>query len=288
MSQANGRYRIVDLSGLKNRKIACLTLDLEQDYGDLLDEPSYEGLNYIPRLVELLSRYDLPLTCFVQGSLFETHPTTIRQLLTLDVEFELHAYSHLRPKEIDHELEMRKGKGAFTKFFGKEPLAYRSPLGVVSEEMFSLLQLHGFRFDSSLVPSFRPGVYSNLTKPTSPYFLNDSDIIEFPGSVFSKVIRIPISLSYVKLLGKPYLSLLKRKSLPHLIVFGFHLHDLFELSSSSRIPVGSFSPTYRLVFNKLYRGRKSNGYIMLDEVIAVFREKGYTFSKLVDVYGSIS
>ena len=287
MSPAAAKYSIVDLSGLENRKIACLTLDLEQDYGDLLDEPSYEGLEYVPNLVELLQGYGLPLTCFVQGSLFETHPTVIRQLLALDVEFELHAHSHPRPKEIDHDLEMKMGKEAFKKFFGKEPLAYRSPSGVVSEKMFALLQVYGFEFDSSVVPSFRAGVYNSLGKPTRPYLLNNSNVIEFPLTVFSKIVRIPVTLSYVRLLGKPYFRLLRNSDLPNLIVFGFHLHDLYTLGSSSNIPFGKFSLSHRVIFRRIYKFRRNNGVELMEDIITLFSDKGYEFSKLVDVHRSL-
>ena len=59
---------VIDSPFIENRKTACLTLDLEQDYGDLLEKPGYEGLEHIPELVNLLKQRGLPLTCFVQGS----------------------------------------------------------------------------------------------------------------------------------------------------------------------------------------------------------------------------
>ncbi len=284
MDSAKEKYTPIDLAKLKNRKIACLTLDLEQDYGDLLDEPSYEGLSHVSAVVNLLKTRDVPLTCFVQGTLFETHPSAIKQLSALDVEFELHTYSHPKPKEIDHELEMRRGKEAFTKFFGREPLAYRSPSGVVTENMFALLPLYGFKFDSSVIPSLRPDVFNNLTKPTRPYLLNNSKVVEFPVTVFSKVIRVPVSLSYIKLLGKPYFRLLRISHLPNFIVFSFHLHDLYTLSSSSNIPLGMFPPFYRVIFRRIYKGRNNNGMELLKDLITLFSSKGYEFLKLVDVY----
>jgi hypothetical protein len=44
MDSAKRRDTFIDLKKLKKRKIACSALDLEQDYGDTLDDPSYEGL----------------------------------------------------------------------------------------------------------------------------------------------------------------------------------------------------------------------------------------------------
>ena len=77
MISSKKRYTILGLNNFKYKKIACLTLDVEQDYGDLLDEPNYEGLKYIPKLVRFLKERNIPLTCFVKGSLFETHPNEV-------------------------------------------------------------------------------------------------------------------------------------------------------------------------------------------------------------------
>ena len=288
MVSNKGNYTIIDLANFRNSKVVCLTLDVEQDYGDLLDEPSYEGLQHVPDLVNLFKARNIPVTCFVQGSLFEIHPSAIEQLSALDVEFGVHAYSHPKPKEIDHELEISKGKEAFTKFWGREPITYRSPSGVVDENMFSILPLYGFKFDSSVVPSVRPGAFNNLNKPTGPYFLNDSGIVEFPVTVVSNLIRIPISLSYVKLLGKPYFYLLRSSNLPNLIIFGFHLHDLYTLTSSSNIPFKKFHPLYRPIFRRIYTRRSDSGMGLLENLITLFSTKGYRFLKLIDIYDAVS
>lgn len=288
MTLNNEKYTAIDLANFKKNRIACLTLDVEQDYGHLLDEPSYEALQHLPDLVNLFRERSIPLTCFVQGSLFEIHPSAIEQLSALDVEFEVHTYSHPKPKEMDHEREISEGKEAFTKFWGREPIGYRSASGVVDEKMFAILPRYGFKFDSSVVPSIRPGVFNSLNKPTGPYFLNDCGIAEFPVTVVSNLIRIPISLSYVKLLGKPYFYLLRSSNLPNLIIFSFHLHDLYTLTSSSNIPFERFTLLCRTIFRRIYTGRSDSGMGLLENLITLFSTKGYRFLKLIDVYHAAS
>lgn len=278
------KYTTIDLGNLENNRIVCLTLDLEQDYGNLLDEPSYEGLQYISDLVNFFNEKNISLTCFVQGSLLETHPTEIEQLFALDVEFELHSYSHPGVKEMDAEFEIKRGKEAYRKFFGKEPLGYRAPLGFIGREIYNILVSEGFKFDSSIFPSLRPGVFNNLSKPTRPYLLNNPGILEFPLTVVSDLVRIPIALSYIRLLGKPYFHLVKTFKLANLIIFDFHLHDLFDLGYLNKISPKNLSPMYRLIFNRLYGQQKSDGFDILDRLIGLFRQKGYAFSKLIDVY----
>jgi len=286
---SNKEYTIINSPELESRKIACFTLDVEQDYGDLLDEPSYEGLEHVPELVDLLRERDVPLTCFVQGSLFETHPVRIKELMTIDTEFEVHSYSHLQPEKTEFESEVTKSKKAYQEFFTKAPLGYRAPRGYFNSKTdYKILVSHGFKFDSSIFPSLRPGVFNNLRKPTKPYFVNDSEILEFPITVLSSTIRIPISLSYIKLLGKPYFYSLKTFTLPNLIIFLLHLHDVFELSSSYKLPLERYSFMYRRIFERIYHAGKANGLYVLDDFIKILQKRNYVFLKLIDIHNLIA
>jgi peptidoglycan/xylan/chitin deacetylase (PgdA/CDA1 family) len=285
---SRGDYAIIDMDKLGRERVVCLTLDLEKDYGEFVDEPSYEGLEHIPDLVGFLKKRCLPLTCFVQGSLLETHRAEIEQLCALGVEFELHSYSHPNPRARDMKFEVERGKQSYINFFNKEPLGYRSPSGVINQADYEILAANRFRFDSSVFPSLRPGTFNNLRKPTTPYLLNKTQIIEFPFAVFSRVVRIPIALSYIKLLGKLWVSFLRMANSPNLVVFGFHLHDLFKLSSSNKIPLDSYSFIYRKILERIYQDQKINGLLLLDEVTAALQSKGYIFLKLADVYEAMS
>jgi peptidoglycan/xylan/chitin deacetylase (PgdA/CDA1 family) len=283
MISSRREYTPIDLHALNNRRVACLTMDVEQDYGDLLDEPTYEGLEHIPEFVNFFKERNVPLTCFVQGSLLETHPDKIEQLFALGVEIELHSYSHRVARDGNAKYEIERGKEAYLKFFSKAPMGYRAPVGIISEQDYEILAANGFKFDSSILPSLRPGAFNHLRKPTKPYLISSCGIAEFPLTVFSPVVRIPVVLSYIKLLGKPYLHLLKTFNLPSFVVFCFHLHDLFELDSANRIPLEEFSPLHRLVFKRIYQKGTSNGLALLDKLITVFQQKGYLFSKLESI-----
>jgi len=281
------KYKLLDLNNLDIQKVVCLTLDVEQDYGDLLQEPTYEGLKYISKLVGFLKEKNIPLTCFVQASLLETHASYIDPFFLLDVEFELHSYSHPGPESINFEFEVKKGKQVFKQFFARDPVGYRSPLGFIDEEGYKILVSHEFKFDSSIFPSIRPGIFNNLTKPTRPYILNGYSIVEFPFTVFSEIIRVPVALSYIKLLGKPYLDLIKFSSLPSLIIFDFHLHDIFNLTSASKIfSKDGLSPLYKKIFKKIYV-EGDDGFLVFKKFIQILQKKDYVFLKLSDVYKAL-
>jgi len=58
---------MVNLGDLGNKKIACLTLDVECDYGSLLDEPRYEGLKQNKLLIKLIKRLKKPHELICNG-----------------------------------------------------------------------------------------------------------------------------------------------------------------------------------------------------------------------------
>jgi len=190
---------------------------------------------------------------------------------------------------MNFEFEVKKSKKAYRRFFAKDPLGYRSPLGFINGgNDYKILVSNGFKFDSSIFPSWRPGAFNNLNKPLTPYFLNSCPIVEFPFTVFSDIIRIPIALSYIKLFGSPYLYLLKLSSLPNLIIFDFHLHDLFRLTSVDKIFLENRLPFfYKKLFKRIYQEKEDTGFLILNEFIQSLQKKRYIFLKLADVYEAL-
>ncbi len=184
------QYSPVNLGQFKDKKIACLTLDVEHDYGTLLTKPTFKGLSNIPFLVDFLKDKDIPLTCYVQGSLFESYGQDINYLSKIEVEYEPHSFSHPSPNTMNFEWEIEKSKEAYQAFFGKEPIGYRSPDGYINgDHYFETLYRNGFKYDASVFPSFRPNRFNHLNHPVSPYYEYDNQIIEFPFSVLSPYIQ---------------------------------------------------------------------------------------------------
>jgi len=276
---------IIEHKGLTDKTV-CLTLDVEQDFGELLKSPCYEGIDRIKEFVSFLKEKDLPLTCFVQGSLFDTHTDSIRLFEEIDTEFELHSYSHPGPSTMDSRMEIEKGIEAYNRFAGQYPAGYRSPLGAIQESDYAILSENHFQYDSSVFPTVRPGIFNNFSKPNRPFRKNGTQIIEFPITVLSESIRVPIALSYIKLFGCCYSTILKASRLPDLIIFDFHLHDLFRLKSADLLPLDEHSLMYRTIFNRIYR-KNIDGLSLFGRFLQTLKGKGYRFRKLIDVYEDI-
>ena len=264
---------------MERDRITCITLDLENDW--YFDDPNYDHLTfeYIEDYVDLISDLDVPLSIFVVGRTLERFPKAIAQLQeNLDVEFHLHSYRHDHAKLYDFEDELKRGIRAFESFFGTEPTGYRAPQGNLDPIELSILEDYGFRFDSSVFPSYRPGRYNNLDAPLSPYRPDEvRELVEFPLAAVPWL-RIPISQSYLKLLGDPFLEYVKRVRLPEVLVFDSHLQDFYRTASHDNLS---------LSLQFIHKRNLSNSIDIFRELIAYLRDSEYAFAKISTVHDRV-
>ncbi len=258
-----------------SKKQFALTLDLENDW--YFDEPGYDHLTfeYIDDFIELIDRLSVPLSIFVVGKTLEQYPEVIDRLDTeLDTEFHLHSYRH-EPTTNSFREELKLGKEAFRNHFGHDPIGYREPYGDIDPAQFPVLADEGFLFDSSVFPSYRPGVYSNLDTPLEPYVIEGvPDLLEIPLGVFRGV-RIPLSQNYLKLFGRSLIELLSVAPLPNTLVYNVHLQDLYRTDSHENLP----GMKRRIMGRNLDRSVE-----ILEESVDRIRSKGYEPAKITDIH----
>lgn len=254
----------------------CLTLDLECDYGTALSEKHYGSTDRVADLVSVLERHEVPLTCFTQTELFEERPAVVEALADAAVPVEFHAHSHTHPRrrEADVEYEVETSVDLIRDHFETDPVGYRFPDGASEDSDFEVLAANSVEFDASLFPSWRPGRFNNLGASDRPYRHEHSGVVEFPFTVASSSVKIPVSLSYLKLLGKGFERAVYW-SPPSVVVFGMHMHDLFVPES-----YGDLSSFYKGV----YARNKHDGLAILDRFIRRFAELEYGFDTMSTLY----
>lgn len=254
----------------------ALTLDLENDW--YFDERGYDHLTfeYIEDFIGLIDRVSVPLSVFVVGKTLEKYPEAIDRLdAELDAEFHLHSYRH-EPTTNTFREELKLGKEAFRNHFERDPVGYREPYGDIAPEQFPVLAEEGFQFDSSVFPSYRPGVYNNLDTPLEPYVPEGvPELLEIPLGVIRGV-RIPLSQNYFKLFGRPLMELLSVAPLPNTLVYNVHLQDLYRTESHAKLP----GVKRRIMNRNLDRSVE-----ILEESVDRIRSNGYEPVKITDVYG---
>ncbi len=145
----------------------------------------------VPRILALLSAYDVRATFFVPGHTAESFPETVAAILTAGHEVAHHGYGHedpstQTPAEERHTLQ--RGIQVLERFIGHPPRGYRSPSWDYSDRTLSLLVEHGFLYDSSLfADDYHPyhpriGDRAAVDQPLQPG--QEVDLWEFPVAFY--------------------------------------------------------------------------------------------------------
>lgn len=245
-------------------------MDLENDCGGRVG-PVFDSVSEdnIHKLIGFINKHHVPLTLFVAGQLFEEKRkelNLIRQKIE-ETEFALHSYSHPNLLD-DYSQEIDMAVWAYQDFMGKAPLGYRAPQGKISLNDLAHLKKHRFQYDSSIIPTIRPGVFNNRKMPKEPFFLSDYHLVEIPCSVFP-LLPIPMGLGFLRLFGESLTKILFTcLPLPRVLVFVFHLHDILPTEHVEKLKG----------FWKFYYQRNiDRGFPLLDFVIGNLKNKGYRF-----------
>lgn len=257
-------------------KTVFLTLDLECDYGTAIRPNHFESASRTRVLTDILEKHSVPLTCFLQTEVIEKAPAGIRTLENSDVDVEFHAHSHTHPSrtEADVQYEVSKSINLVESRFDTNPVGYRFPDGAAHESDYHILSEFGVPFNASLFPSWRPQRFDNRDAPLYPYRHVDSGVVELPFTVYSDRIRIPVALSYLKLLGRPFQWPVRHRP-PSTIVFDLHMHDLVEPAAYEELPT-----PYQMIYSR----NSERGADILDQLLCSLSEAGYSFSTMSDLY----
>jgi peptidoglycan/xylan/chitin deacetylase (PgdA/CDA1 family) len=201
-------------------KLACITLDTEPDHNDPEKRVRlFEDPELFEKYVAIINRHKLKVTMFTVASLFDRYSEHFKKLESrIPLEYAVHSYSH-DPYNGCSLDEVVRSVEAFGKFSGRSPQGYRAPIGQIDKDGLGHLLNHGFEYDSSVYTSIRPGEfgYFKLHMPNVPFRVTrgESSLVEYPFTSLS-VVRIPLALSYVKLVGwRVYSILMRNSAFPH-------------------------------------------------------------------------
>jgi peptidoglycan/xylan/chitin deacetylase (PgdA/CDA1 family) len=262
-----------------SRRIACLTLDVEADFEDPDGRiRMFEDEALLSQYVRLIERAGAKITAFLVTSLLDRYGDRCLRLGELiPVEFEIHSHAH-DLRDPCSRADIEAAMVAFRGFAGRDPIGYRAPVGKLTREGLDALLDLGFRYDSSIYPSLRPGRWghNNLHLSVAPFRITrgEKSIIEVPFATLSGV-RLDFSLSYVKVLGwRAYELLLKAFPLPDHIAVLTHPYDHYV----HRLPyeVAGYE-------GRLLRRNASAAFELLEKMLRFLREKGYEFALLSDL-----
>ncbi len=263
-----------------NKKYACITLDVEEDYGDRVNEFNIykDSFDKIEELKSLYNTLEVPVSAFITTNILDKDDKMAELVKWLANDYHCHSHSH-NTKSFDSKEEIATCFSKFTEHFGREPLGYRAPQGVLYPGDTQLIADAGFLFSSSLFPSIRFGTFNNLKSPQSPFYY-DTGLLEIPLAVVNKI-RLIVSLSYQKLLGSLLShTLYKTFGLPNIIVYDSHLHD-YIISETSFDQLPAF-------MKRAYSVNKYSGKQILINFVDYLKATGYSFITMTELVSLIS
>jgi peptidoglycan/xylan/chitin deacetylase (PgdA/CDA1 family) len=267
------------------KKLACVTLDMEPDYGDpekhirLLENPEF-----FERYIAIVNKYNAKVTMFTVTNLFETYGDKFSELAArIPLEYSVHSHTH-DPYNACSLDEVRASQEAYQKFTGSLPLGYRAPIGRIDQEGLGYLLDHSFEYDASVYPSIRPGEFGhfNLHMPNVPFRVKREDgrsLVEFPFTAIEKI-RIVFALSYAKLLGWGTYSLLLRLfGLPHATLLLSHPHDFYFAS----IPNNTTKGLERTALAR----NSSSAFEYFDNLLDALQKRDYEFVFISELHKQV-
>jgi peptidoglycan/xylan/chitin deacetylase (PgdA/CDA1 family) len=159
----------------------------------------------IPRILDLLRRYNVAATFFIPGHTLETYPRECSLVAEAGHEIGHHGWTHVPPSDMSREQEeegLVRGNELIVKLTGKRARGYRSPSWDLSANSVELLLKHGFVYESSM-----------MGNDYTPYRVRQGDVIELEKPmIFGKVtplIELPVSWT---LDDYPHFEFLRTKS----------------------------------------------------------------------------
>ena len=190
-------------------KKILLTFDLEEfdlpfEFGCPISDQDQINVtnNGLKRLTGLLAKYNIPATFFTTAFYAEKNKELIKSL-SLTHEIASHSNQHSGFKQTD----LLDSKSKIEGITGKQVYGFRMPR--FQKIDMAIIKAAGYRYDSSINPTFIPGRYNNIFTRRKMFRDISSNLIEIPVSV-SPVIRFPLFWLSFKNISLPiYLHMCK-------------------------------------------------------------------------------
>ncbi len=127
--------------------------DVNVDEGDIL-RLGRTGIRFgLPKLLEVLDRFEVKATFFIPGAVVKRYPEAVASIVERGHEIGCHGNNHeiLAHMTVEEQrTALTEARDLLTKAAGKAPAGFRMPEGEISEETLALVKTLGFSYSSSL------------------------------------------------------------------------------------------------------------------------------------------
>ncbi|WP_135606652.1 polysaccharide deacetylase family protein [Methanococcoides sp. NM1] len=277
------------------------SIPLNREDQSIPDQIFNEGL---PRLLDVLSKYDISSTFYFTGMFAEQNPESMELVKDHGHEIGCHGYDHSPTRAFDilsldeQILELEKAKSAIEPVAGKIT-SFRAPALRINNDTVLALEKTGFTTDSSVASQRFDGPMTFgskkklkwLTAPRKPYYMSYESPMH-PGD--SRLLEIPISAAILPLIGttmriSPTITKILRKFLFYEssktdkpVVFLFHPNECLDVNGEIEVTRRA-SGTLEYIFADVLRHKLKLRNLgdpsikLLDEVLRSAKEYGFEF-----------
>jgi peptidoglycan/xylan/chitin deacetylase (PgdA/CDA1 family) len=258
----------------------------------------------LPRLLDLLSKYDLSSTFYFTGMFAEQSPESMELIKDYGHEIGCHGYNHSPDHAFDilsleeQVADLKRAKSVIEPVAGKIT-SFRAPALRINNNTIYALEKTGFSTDSSVASQRFDGPMTFgskkklkwLTAPRKPYYLSyDSPMKQ--GN--SGLLEIPISAALFPFIGttmrvSPMITKIIRKTLFYEasktgkpVVFLFHPNECLDIGTdvtTTRRASGTFEYIFAdVIRHKLKLNNLGKASLrLLDEVLNNAKAYGFEF-----------
>lgn len=224
--------------------MVCISFDVEEfdmplEYNGTisLEEQLSISRTGVETILNLLNRYDVKATFFITAVFAQNNEDVIKRMAEQGHEIASHTYYH----SAFHERDLLHSKLVLEAISGRKVYGLRMPrMQDVNPEAVADA---GYRYNSSVNPTWLPGRYNKLHIPRTLY--KEGRLIQIPASV-SPLLRFPLFwLSFHNLPFNVYRYLLKRAyDKDGYVNIYFHPWEFADISNQNfRLPSYTISNT---------------------------------------------
>lgn len=161
----------------------------------LIDEPYVSRLTY--SLLESLKQSDSRATFFVPGEVARAVPDLLSEISKRDHEIASHAPFHLPVNSIPRDklyALMQNDVSYIESVVGERPMGFRAPYFAIGKKdgwLFDMLRRLGFKYDSSVVPTWTP-FWGMPFAPKHAYYPDFNDLSKVGQS--RHILEVPVTV----------------------------------------------------------------------------------------------
>jgi hypothetical protein len=232
----------------------------------------------------LFEKHGIRSTFFVPGEVAQEHPGAARRILDHGHEIACHGLEHQKNEFLasrnKQTLAIEEVERIFQEQIHVRPVGFRAPCLRANTDTLSVLEEHGYVYDSSVVPSFVPGYYGSFGSPHAPYYPSidslrrkgASKLLEIPVSV-NPLLPLSLSAAWMRNLGSEWVKLGVRTNFffNNPVVFYVHPRDVIRLPAVEGVPW------------HLYVNVGTSMIEMLEELITYAKKLDATFLRAIDL-----